>query len=89
MEVRIENDPRVKLERFMLATVFEGINKDIAACGGGEDGKPGNGSTGDEMGVIALEDAVTAAHGGGEKSSFDLRIIADRRSQVQLGNERK
>jgi hypothetical protein len=64
--MRVENDPRVKLQRLVLAAVLKGIDQDIAARCSGEDGKPGDGSCGDKVGLIAFEDSVAAAHGGGE-----------------------
>ena len=42
VEVRLENDPGMDLERFMRATVFEGLHEDVAAGRVGEDGEPGD-----------------------------------------------
>ena len=64
VKVRIEDDPGVDFERFMLATVFERLDKDVAACRGSEDGKPRDRGAGNEVGEVAFEDAVAAAHGG-------------------------
>lgn len=65
VEVGVEYDPGIEFERFMLATVLERIDQDVAARRGSEDGKPGNGRSCDEMGMSAFEDSVPAAHGGG------------------------
>src|SRR6185437_9608027 len=82
------NDPSVDLERFMLATVLERLDEDVAAQRRGEDREPGDCGAGDKVGEVAFENAVAAAHGGGRnmaKRSFEDKDV--RRSQVQLGNE--
>jgi hypothetical protein len=73
MEMGIENYPRIQLELFVLATVLERIYKDVAASGGGEDGKPGNGGGGDKVGVSVFENSVAAPHMGGLRAEAQLR----------------
>ena len=63
VKVGIENDPGMELERLVLTTVLERVHQDIAARRGSEDGKPGDCGAGYEVGEIAFENAVAAAHG--------------------------
>jgi hypothetical protein len=64
MEVGIEDDPRVDLKTFVLPTMLESIYQDVAPSRSRENGKPRNGTCGDEMCVGAFEDSVPAAHKG-------------------------
>jgi hypothetical protein len=66
-------------QRFLPATVFEGLHKDVATCGRRENRKPGHGPPCDEMRELRFEDAIAAAQGGSlsmTKRSFKHKGVA-------------
>ena len=73
VEVRIEDNPGVDFQRFMLATVFECSDEDVAPWRGREDGKPGHRCASNEMRVVALENSIAAAHDGAKRGEAQLR----------------
>jgi hypothetical protein len=87
MEMRVEYNPCMDLECFMLATVFEGIDEDVTTGGGGENRKPGDSAGGDEVGMSAFEDSIAATHDGvvGTKHSFEDKMIVIGVPKCNLG----